>query len=138
MPRRPSIKADEQFLSFPHTQIQVQASVLPTTPADASSKRECFGVLCTTYDLKAVMLSSSWKSLINIAISGAAGMISNHLLFKLASGEVFGSDKPIALKLLGSKRSFQALEGVAMELEDSLYPLLRGFKHWNKSLRGVL
>ncbi|XP_056169310.1 malate dehydrogenase [NADP], chloroplastic isoform X2 [Syzygium oleosum] len=52
-------------------------------------------------------------------------MISNHLLFKLASGQVFGPDQPIALKLLGSERSFQALEGVAMELEDSLFPLLR-------------
>ncbi|CAD5191715.1 unnamed protein product [Musa acuminata subsp. malaccensis] len=135
MPRQPSIKADEQFVSFTYTNTsQVQAPVLPTTPADASSKRECFGVFCTTYDLKADEKTKSWKTLINIAISGAAGMISNHLLFKLASGEVFGSDQPIALKLLGSKRSFQALEGVAMELEDSLYPLLRGFKHWNKSL----
>ncbi|XP_042016952.1 malate dehydrogenase [NADP] 1, chloroplastic-like [Salvia splendens] len=52
-------------------------------------------------------------------------MISNHLLFKLASGEVLGYDQPIALKLLGSERSLQALEGVAMELEDSLFPLLR-------------
>ncbi|KAL2994867.1 hypothetical protein AAZX31_10G187100 [Glycine max] len=52
-------------------------------------------------------------------------MIANHLLFKLASGEVFGPDQPIALKLLGSERSIQALEGVAMELEDSLFPLLR-------------
>ncbi|XP_049393069.1 malate dehydrogenase [NADP], chloroplastic isoform X2 [Solanum stenotomum] len=52
-------------------------------------------------------------------------MIANHLLFKLASGEVFGPDQPVALKLLGSERSTQALEGVAMELEDSLFPLLR-------------
>lgn len=63
--------------------------------------------------------------MINVAVSGAAGMISNHLLFKIASGEVFGPDQPISLKLLGSERSFAALEGVAMELEDSLYPLLR-------------
>ncbi|KAL9661408.1 hypothetical protein QQ045_026232 [Rhodiola kirilowii] len=69
--------------------------------------------------------TKKWKKLINVAVSGAAGMISNHLLFKLASGEVFGPDQPIALKLLGSQRSFEALEGVAMELEDSLYPLLR-------------
>ncbi|KAK9158674.1 hypothetical protein Scep_005248 [Stephania cephalantha] len=69
--------------------------------------------------------TKSWKKLINIAVSGAAGMIANHLLFKLASGEVFGPDQPLALKLLGSERSIQALEGVAMELEDSLYPLLR-------------
>ena len=45
--------------------------------------------------------------------------------FMLASGEVFGQNQPIALQLLGSERSAQALEGVAMELEDSLYPLLR-------------
>ncbi|CAL9112437.1 unnamed protein product [Musa textilis] len=104
---------------------QVQAPVLSATPAGAASKRECFGVFCTTYDLKAADKTKSWKGLINIAVSGAAGMISNHLLFKLASGEVFGPDQPIALKLLGSEKSFLALEGVAMELEDSLYPLLR-------------
>ena len=82
-------------------------------------------MFCLTYDLKAEEETRSWKKLINIAVSGAAGMISNHLLFKLASGEVFGPDQPIALKLLGSERSIQALEGVAMELEDSLFPLLR-------------
>ncbi len=38
---------------------------------------------------------------------------------------MFGTDQPIALNLLGSERSREALEGVAMELEDSLYPLLR-------------
>ena len=47
------------------------------------------------------------------------------LLQQLASGEVYGKDQPIALQLLGSERSREALEGVAMELEDSLYPLLR-------------
>lgn len=92
---------------------------------EAKNKSECFGVFCQTYDLKAEEETKSWKKLINVAVSGAAGMISNHLLFKLASGEVFGPDQPVALKLLGSERSFQALEGVAMELEDSLYPLLR-------------
>jgi len=46
----------------------------------------------------------------------------------IASGEVFGRDQPIALQLLGSERSREALEGVAMELEDSLYPLLREVK----------
>jgi hypothetical protein len=44
---------------------------------------------------------------------------------QLASGEVYGKDQPLALQLLGSERSREALEGVAMELEDSLYPLLR-------------
>lgn len=58
-------------------------------------------------------------------MTGASGQISNHLLFMLASGEVFGKNQPVALQLLGSERSREALEGVAMELEDSLYPLLR-------------
>ncbi|KAL8533198.1 hypothetical protein ACS0TY_009444 [Phlomoides rotata] len=88
-------------------------------------KPECYGIFCLTYDLKAEEETKSWKKLVNVAVSGAAGMISNHLLFKIASGEVFGPDQPVALKLLGSERSLQALEGVAMELEDSLFPLLR-------------
>ncbi|KAJ6349962.1 hypothetical protein OIU78_006204 [Salix suchowensis] len=107
-----------------HFSRQVPAPVAVQTE-EAKNKSECFGVFCQTYDLKAEEETKSWKKLINVAVSGAAGMISNHLLFKLASGEVFGPDQPVALKLLGSERSFQALEGVAMELEDSLYPLLR-------------
>jgi malate dehydrogenase (NADP+) len=68
---------------------------------------------------------STWKPTIVIAVSGAAGQISNHLLFKIASGSVFGPDQPVILRLLGSERSRNALEGVAMELEDCLFPLLR-------------
>lgn len=48
---------------------------------------------------------------------------------QIASGEVFGKDQPVALQLLGSERSRAALEGVAMELEDSLYPLLREVRY---------
>lgn len=44
---------------------------------------------------------------------------------QLASGGVFGMDQPISFQLLGSEESQVKLEGVAMELEDSLYPLLR-------------
>jgi hypothetical protein len=69
-----------------------------------------------------------WKTHIKVAVSGAAGQICNHLLFMIASGTAFGSKQPIELQLLGSERSIQALEGVAMELEDSLYPLLRSVR----------
>jgi malate dehydrogenase (NADP+) len=69
-----------------------------------------------------------WKTPIKVAVSGAAGQICNHLLFMLASGEVYGNKQPLELRLLGSKRSREALDGVAMELEDSLYPLLRSVK----------
>ena len=61
--------------------------------------------------------SRSWAGMLDSRrVPGAA---------QLASGEVFGHDQPLALHLLGSERSAGALEGVAMELEDSLYPLLR-------------
>ncbi|KAH6804937.1 lactate/malate dehydrogenase family protein [Perilla frutescens var. frutescens] len=106
------------------TSKEVQAPVAVKTE-EAKKKPDCYGVFCLTYDLKAEEETKSWKKMVNVAVSGAAGMISNHLLFKLASGEVFGPDQPVALKLLGSERSLQALEGVAMELEDSLFPLLR-------------
>ena len=47
------------------------------------------------------------------------------VLAQLASGGVFGMHQPVSFQLLGSERSRLKLEGVAMELEDSLYPLLR-------------
>lgn len=50
-----------------------------------ASRKECFGVFCTTYDLKAEDKTKSWKKLVNVAVSGAAGMISNHLLFKVTN-----------------------------------------------------
>jgi len=86
-----------------------------------------FGSFCNAYDMdnEADELTGTWKKTIRVAVSGAAGQISNHLLFMLCSGNAFGRDQPIALHLLGSDNSKGALEGVAMELEDSLYPLLR-------------
>ncbi|KAK3124145.1 hypothetical protein QOZ80_8AG0641120 [Eleusine coracana subsp. coracana] len=115
---RCSVDATKQPLGTPPSAVAAEAEA-------AAGRRECFGVFRTTYDLQGDEKPKSWKKMVSIAVSGAAGMISNHLLFKLASGEVFGPDQPIALRLLGSERSFEALEGVAMELEDSLYPLLR-------------
>ncbi|KAL6573473.1 Malate dehydrogenase, cytoplasmic [Orobanche hederae] len=122
--RNPRLKCSVTSNSEIHALVDVKAE-------EPKKKPDCFGVFCLTYDFKAEIAGSqeeetkSWKKLVNISVSGAAGMISNHLLFKLASGEVFGPNQPIALKLLGSERSIQALEGVAMELEDSLFPLLR-------------
>lgn len=105
-------------------QSQAQAPESVTFTPDGK-RVECFGVFCVSYDVNQDIKPKTWKKLLRIAVSGAAGTISNHLLFKIASGEVFGPDQPVALNLLGSDRSRNALEGVAMELEDSLYPLLR-------------
>lgn len=91
---------------------------------------EGLGIFALSYDIsnEDPQMTASWKPTIKVAVSGAAGQISNHLLFMIASGEVYGKDQPLELRLLGSERSREALEGVAMELEDSLYPLLRSVK----------
>lgn len=98
------------------------------TPAGVGRKTDDpMGVFRLEYDVSQdeAHRPSTWKPTIVIAVSGAAGQISNHLLFKIASGAVFGPDQPVVLRLLGSERSRNALEGVAMELEDCLFPLLR-------------
>jgi len=87
----------------------------------------CYGLFCYNFEFSQTEeeLPSHWKPMIRVAVSGAAGQISNHLLFQIASGLTFGADQPVALHLLGSERSKDAVQGVAMELEDSCYPLLR-------------
>lgn len=64
------------------------------------------------------------KTPVDIAVTGAAGQISYSLLFRLAAGELLGSDQPIVLRLLEITPALGALEGVVMELKDCAYPLL--------------
>ncbi|MXY73553.1 MAG: malate dehydrogenase [Acidimicrobiia bacterium] len=61
-----------------------------------------------------------------VAITGAAGQIGYSLLFRIAAGEMLGADQPVILQLLEITPAFPALEGVAMELEDCAFPLLKG------------
>lgn len=65
------------------------------------------------------------KRPIPIAVTGAAGQISYSLLFRLAAGELLGTDQPIILHLLEIPPAMKALEGVVMELNDCAYPLLQ-------------
>jgi malate dehydrogenase len=65
------------------------------------------------------------KSPIRIAVTGAAGQIGYSLLFRIASGAVFGPDQPVALNLVEIPPALPALEGVAMELDDCAFPLLK-------------
>lgn len=60
-----------------------------------------------------------------VAITGAAGQISYSLLFRIASGEVFGKDTEIELRLIETERGISRLEGVVMEIEDCAFPLLK-------------
>jgi len=65
------------------------------------------------------------KSPIKVAVTGAAGQIGYALLFRIASGEVFGPDQPVALHLIEIPAALNALEGVVMELHDCAFPLLQ-------------
>src|SRR6185312_11386556 len=62
---------------------------------------------------------------IKIAVTGAAGQIGYSLVFRIASGAMFGPDQPIALSLIEIPNALAALEGVVMELHDCAFPLLK-------------
>ncbi len=63
---------------------------------------------------------------LKVAVTGAAGQIGYSLLFRLASGSLFGPDRAIELRLLEIEPALKALEGVVMELDDCAFPLLAG------------
>ncbi len=63
---------------------------------------------------------------IQVAVTGAAGQVGYALLFRIASGAIFGPDVPVVLRLLEIEKALPALEGVAMELDDCAFPLLKG------------
>ena len=63
---------------------------------------------------------------VRIAVTGAAGQIGYALLFRLASGEVFGADTPVHLNLVELPHAMDALGGVVMELDDCAFPTLSG------------
>src|SRR5207244_2006425 len=65
------------------------------------------------------------KSPLKIAVTGAAGQIGYALIFRIASGEMFGVDRPIALHLIEIPNALGALDGVVMELHDCAFPLLQ-------------
>ena len=66
------------------------------------------------------------KTPIRIAITGAAGQIGYSLLFRIASGAMFGPDQPVILHLIEIEPALPALSGVVMELQDCAFPLLKG------------
>jgi malate dehydrogenase len=65
------------------------------------------------------------KSPIKVAVTGAAGQIGYALVFRIASGQVFGPEQPVALHLIEIPAALNALEGVVMELHDCAFPLLQ-------------
>ncbi|WP_256840939.1 malate dehydrogenase [Ornithinimicrobium cryptoxanthini] len=63
---------------------------------------------------------------VKVAVTGAAGQIGYSLLFRIASGDLFGPDTPVQLRLLEIAPALKALEGVVMELDDCAFPTLAG------------
>lgn len=66
------------------------------------------------------------KTPIRVAVTGAAGAIGYSILFRIASGQVFGPDQPVILHLVDIEPAMNALNGVVMELEDCAFPALKG------------
>ncbi|MEN9676158.1 MAG: hypothetical protein RIS76_2054 [Verrucomicrobiota bacterium] len=80
------------------------------------------------------------KPPIRIAITGAAGQIGYSLLFRIASGAMFGPDQPVILHLIEIEPALKALNGVVMELDDCAFPLLKGVvptANLDEGFRGV-
>ena len=65
------------------------------------------------------------KKRIRVAITGAAGQIGYALLFRVASGQMFGPDVDVEMNLLELEQAMPSLHGVAMELDDCAFPLLK-------------
>jgi malate dehydrogenase len=77
---------------------------------------------------------------IRVAVTGAAGQIGYSLLFRIASGAMFGPDQPVILQLIEIEPALPALGGVAMELDDCAFPLLKGIvctANLDEGFRGV-
>ena len=63
---------------------------------------------------------------VRVTVTGAAGQIGYSIVFRIASGQLLGSQQPVDLRLLEIPQAMTALEGVAMELVDCAFPLLAG------------
>jgi malate dehydrogenase len=77
---------------------------------------------------------------LHVAVTGAAGQIGYSLLFRIASGAMFGPNQPVILHLIEIEPALTALGGVVMELDDCAFPLLKGVvatANLDEGFRGV-
>ncbi|HZV76503.1 MAG TPA: malate dehydrogenase [Candidatus Babeliales bacterium] len=80
------------------------------------------------------------KKRIKVAVTGAAGQIGYALIFRVASGQMFGPDTELEFQLLELEPALGALRGIVMELEDCAFPLLRGVRFGsdvNEAMRDI-
>ena len=102
--RRPAETAVSTFWALGQAENLVGASVVP-------------------YAVRRFFMS---KEPIHVAVTGAAGQIGYALLFRIASGQMFGPNQPVILHLIEIEPALPALDGVCMELDDCAFPLLKG------------
>src|SRR5436190_18417477 len=77
---------------------------------------------------------------VRIAVTGAAGQIGYALVFRIASGAMFGYNQPVILHLIEIEPALPALNGVVMALDDCAFPLLKGVvptANLDEDIRGV-
>jgi malate dehydrogenase len=80
------------------------------------------------------------KTPLRVAVTGAAGQIGYALVFRIASGAIFGPNQPVILHLIEIEPVLPALGGVVMELDDCAFPLLKGVvptANLDEGFRGV-
>jgi len=76
---------------------------------------------------------SGGRAPIQVTVTGAAGQIGYALVFRIASGQMFGPEQPLVLRMLEVEPAMKALEGVAMELDDCAFPMLAGMELSSKA-----
>ena len=64
------------------------------------------------------------SDVMRVAVTGAAGQIGYALVFRIASGGLFGPNQKVRLQLLEVPAAENALQGVVMELRDGACPLV--------------
>ncbi len=74
---------------------------------------------------------------VRVAVTGAAGQIGYSLLYRIASGELFGPNTPVRLSLIELPAAVKAAEGTAMELEDCAFSTLDGIDIHDSPEKGL-
>jgi malate dehydrogenase len=107
--------------------LRASATALTGGPAPRAKIRGCSNSATgSSVEEQTPSMKQKNKAPVRVAITGAAGQIGYQLAFRIASGQLFGPDQPIILQLLEITPALNALNGVAMELDDCAFETLHG------------
>ena len=107
---------------------KVDATTLHKTDVRPADVDAAAGMLAPAMSVRILRAHSAkhMNAPIRVAITGAAGQIGYSLLFRIASGAMFGPAQPVILHLIEIEPALKTLNGVVMELDDCAFPLLQG------------